>query len=405
MSSRAIIWLLFFCAGLLCWGVALGAPIASELVRDSLAAPYLWNFSGTQVLINWTPSGTSTSTTLSVAHRKPSTTLARYQNGSGRIVQDDGTYVRQYESRYRVVLVDRRPPTPTPTTLFRLLSRSHRMVLAGTDKVCGRKAFVVLIIPRVPGNPWRKCWIDYYTKLTLKNEQYGSEWPNGQPQSFMFWSSISFQPVTEQAVKLPTIAGAKLVPCPHGQPVVSLGQVQKLLGFRVLMPANPPPGYVYDGASVVQVGTSRAVHLRFTNGLNAVSVFQSSGPIQPQALAQVNTQILIWRQGSVNIALVGNIDKGMLDMLRRQIGDRAEREMLAEVSRMTGDTIDYVARLRDRGYGFRSIAIALLAARTSGQDASALLRLNSYGFSWEELSQRYSFQLREIQQKIRDVSD
>ncbi len=404
--TRVITWSVSLCLWLLSWGVAYGgSPTAFELVRDSLSAPYFWDFSGTQVIVAWNPSGSSSSNTVKVAHRKSGVTLVRYLNGNGRVVQDDGKYIRQYEPGYKMLLVDHRPPMPKPSTLFRLLVRSHRMVLAGTDRVCGRKAYVVLIIPRVPGNPWRKCWIDYYTKYTLKNEQYGPDWPKAQPQSFMFWSSISFKRVSAAAVRLDVPKGTRVVTKPAGQLVVSLDQAQRMVGFRVLMPANPPPGYVYDGATVVQVGSARAVHLRFTNGLNAISLFQSAGPMQAGALASGFSQAITWRQGRINIALVGNVSRSELAAIQRQIGAGAERDGISEVVRLTGASRDEVSRLRDYGYGFSDIAVALMACRHPYQDPAVVLRLHSYGFSWEELSQRYNFDLQSIRRRLSALPD
>jgi hypothetical protein len=274
------------------------------------------------------------------------------------------------------------------------------MTLVGTDMVCGRKAYVVLIIPKVKGNPWRKCWIDMYTKYTLKNEQYGPDWPKGRPQSFMFWSSIRFKPVSVRDVKIDAPANVQVVMCPRGKTMVTLDQARRMLGFRILMPMNAPPGYVYDGAETVQLGDWKAIHVRFTNGLNAVSMFESAEPMRLPTQSQGTSNMLSWKEEGTYITLLGNINRSDLEAIKRHIGRDEERQMLAEIIHKTGVTQEVVMRLRNRGFGYQNIGIALIAAKQSGEDPLSLLKSNSAGYSWEELSQRHRFQLQSILKKL-----
>lgn len=403
MVHRIQVWTVTSFLLILLTSAAWAAPSANSLVKDSLIAPQHWDYSGTQVIISWNVSEKSTSNTLRVFHRKNGGNLVIYPGLNHRAVLDDGRQILQYEPRKNLLLVDKRPPVLNLDSEYRLMARNHRMIPGGTDRICGRTAYVISIVPKAPGNPWRKCWIDSYTHITLKTEQYGPEWPKGEPLNFRFWSSISINPISKKAVQLPIKGIPRKVQIPKRPSVQTIKGLQRILHFKPLLPTDPLAGYVFDGGDTLLMGNAKVLHLRFTNGLNAVSLFESASPFRVRSLAEGDAEVLVWYEDGIHFALVGSVKKANLHTLRHRINRESETRQIREIVALTKNNPSLIMRLHEKGYGLRDIALAILAAQPRRKDPSILLRLYAKGYSWEDLSSRYHFPLAGLRNKISHI--
>lgn len=196
-----------------------------------------------------------------------------------------------------------------------ILARNFSAKLVGMETVAGRPAYRIRIDR--PGNPSvivRQFWIDKRTYLELKSERYdggalsGSttltrvnfspEYPPG---------SFSFQP---PANLTPKVAGG-------GAFRGSLAQAQKQVGFAAVLPTTVPSGFALLGHSVAvsNRGGTPALWLRYTNGIDAFSLFQrkaAAASVAPQARGPVRQ----WAHKGFQFTLVGHLTPQQADLIR-----------------------------------------------------------------------------------------
>ncbi|HEY3284813.1 MAG TPA: sigma-E factor regulatory protein RseB domain-containing protein [Armatimonadota bacterium] len=134
-----------------------------------------------------------------------------------------------------------------------LLLRNYRLKREGTGQVAGRKATVLSISPRRPGNPSQTLWIDDDTGIVLRNQLRNCF---GAMVSDTAFVKLDLNP--GPANKLP-------FPDPPKRPEP---------GFLLLRPTYVPTGYQYVATEGIEIRGQQAAHLMYTDGLNTISLFQ-----------------------------------------------------------------------------------------------------------------------------------
>ena len=97
--------------------------------------------------------------------------------------------------------------------------------------------------------------------------------------------------------------------------------------FKVIIPGYVPKGYVLSGTTVMQICHERVVHLKYTNGINTISLFErvelKTPDTPPDAvkrpISYPSTQVVNWRQNGVVFTLMGDVSHSEL----RKIADSA----------------------------------------------------------------------------------
>ena len=193
--------------------------------------------------------------------------------------------------------------------------RSGRLLVqqVGQGIVAGHACVIVQVIARstVPV-PFQKFWIDPANGAQLRNEQYDAQ---GQLLSASYYTQITYNPVFDNSTfRLPS-SGGKVVMNGFAPPTLTLDQVRAQAGFPVQVPGVLPDGFRYQGGSVSKRQNNQVVELRFFNGANALSVFEtpdtlpggSSKPMHPRR------GVLFGRQNGLKVVIIANLGNAELD--------------------------------------------------------------------------------------------
>ena len=195
--------------------------------------------------------------------------------------------------------------------------------LVGRDKIAGRDAYVIEVRPHFRERAtMRKFWVDTEKWIKLKSEEIS---PEGTVLSTSYYTKIEF-------VKSIPDSKFRFQP-PSGVTVekeadegyfrrISIEEARKSAGFRLLEPTYLPKGFKLTGATVVPFRSGKIISFRYTDGVNALSIFQTTGDkLSPKFLEHLRhgptrsgSEVYSWQVGKVNLTIVSRIS---LDEVRK----------------------------------------------------------------------------------------
>ncbi len=246
---------------------ALAAMSAREIVERAYASEKNATFQGvmlTSVLVN----GKLVSAKVKV-YRSRGKTRMEYLTGpaAGTVIIENNnsvTTIPAKETPQRTCLQYR------ASNYLDQLLENYTPKLAGSQSIASRNCYVIKLEPRFSGNPASKIWVDKGNYVILKIDRYAS---NGKLVSLSQYANIDFSAKPPDFLfRAPTNAG-KL------SARKSLEDVHKEVGFTPLKPKYIPKGYSFEGyyTKAMPCGLS-FVALKYVNGLNTISVFESKCP-------------------------------------------------------------------------------------------------------------------------------
>jgi outer membrane lipoprotein-sorting protein len=190
-----------------------------------------------------------------------------------------------------------------------LALKNYKIINAGKEKIVGRSAYVIKLMPKKPGNPSQTIWIDDTYYLVLKSELRNS---SGIAVSTSVFKSITFEPkdITDAAFMIPTDVKPPNNPVPD-------------LGFKVVKPKYIPKGYSFVQTSTVPIGKLYAAHLMYTNGINTISIFErkrdpKGGGDWKSGLGDV-AKVVRFDYGQITFTIIGDIDKRELQKIANSL--------------------------------------------------------------------------------------
>jgi negative regulator of sigma E activity len=195
--------------------------------------------------------------------------------------------------------------------------------LVGKDKIAGRSAYVLSVKPRHHHHGARKFWVDADKWIKLRTEDIA---PGGTVASMSYYTKIEFvNSIPDEKFKLEPPEGYRVereAGSPHNMP---LEKAKQLAGFHVLEPSYLPPGFKIAGASVVPFRGGKIIGIRYTDGVNTLSLFQARGEtLNPRFLkrlhegpVQPRRGVYSWRKGDLNFTIISRIS---MDDIRRVAG-------------------------------------------------------------------------------------
>lgn len=244
-------------------------PSATDILKKSLHAATVPSFTGRLSTTVYGGNGGPMSAAVKVYQHGPKSRM-EYISGpsAGRTVLDDGGHVIWLKSSNKTAYVCE---TPNPPAQLDLMLRNYSPVLSGSARIAGRDCYVIKLAPRSKCDPSKRLWVDKQSMVTMKTEKCSSE---GELECTTVYSSIDYTARPDASVfSIPrgwkTI---KLAECPDSN---SLGVVCKAVGFTPRKPGYVPKGYTFDDyylRNSTKVPTFAG--LRYTNGLNTISVFE-----------------------------------------------------------------------------------------------------------------------------------
>ncbi len=249
-----------------------------------------------------------------VYHQKPDTTRTEYIAPPAMA----GTVILQIGAeRWRRDPRDghwwRMTPAPEARGLD-LLRRNYDLRVAPAPPVANRPCHLLLLTPRHAGNPSKRMWVDQATGVVLRTELL-----NWHQQSI---SSSAFREI--EVDPAPSARPDLLHPPARAGGEAGLAA----LAFAPVYPRYLPAGYVFSGTDLVNLGPHRGAHLRYSDGLNSISLFQAPaqafGDMQPFESEQWwFAQVLTWRRGDLAYAVVGDINPAELRKMADSMGAAA----------------------------------------------------------------------------------
>lgn len=255
---------------LLIVGASSAAPDATDILKKSYAAESRNTFSG-QLKTTIHGSAGCASATVNV-FRSDGRSRLEYVTGplAGTAIVDDGVFVIRLDPSAELAHISRTPKAPERLDL---LLANYRPILIGSDRIANRNCYELRLEPRYAGNPSKKLWIDKESLVVLKTERYGSD---GKIVMSTEYTRIDYS----------ARPSSSIFAIPHGwkssrpalEPNASPDAVRKAVGFTPVKPGYVPKGYSFDGYYICSAcGVTCTAGLRYTNGLNTLSIFEGRG--------------------------------------------------------------------------------------------------------------------------------
>lgn len=316
-------------------GVRAGSPAVEQALERALAADATQTYRGTMLLFTWA-TGTGEATVVTVNHRAPGQSRLEYLNPRREpylVVVDDGVHHWEYHPGGRTASVEASPEIPeVGSGSLDLLRHNYNLQDGGQGDLAGRATDIVELVARGCRLPNQRLWIDRQTGVVLRTEQYRAD---GSLSSLSVFTS--FEPVKslpDDLFRLRVPEGVR-VRSDFG-PAAPLRDLSATSGIAVRLPAGLPTGFVYAGATISQEDEGRIVHLRFTDGLGVISLFErearpfaryrlsGSKPVELKAgrgwlSEECGSYVLNWTSGGINFTLIGELPAETLTRLANSV--------------------------------------------------------------------------------------
>jgi len=200
-----------------------------------------------------------------------------------------------------------------PEVLRRVRSGGLVVSWVGRDAVAGHTCGVVRVAARGGGPvPWRRFWIDPTNGAQLRIEQYDAQ---GGLRSASYYTQVAYNPTFARGTFSLPHTGSRVVTSGFEAPRLTLDQARAQAGFPVAVPSYLPAGFRFQAASVSSARGRRVAELRFFNGANTLSVFetpdaQGGGPGRTK---HPRHGVLFGRQPGRKVVVIGNLGNEELD--------------------------------------------------------------------------------------------
>lgn len=238
----------------------------------------------------------------------------------GRVIVSDGNTEWEYRPVARLVHQRKMRPLSEVQRLkleqLDLVKGSLKLSYVGTAHVVGRPCDVVSIRPEGERVVRKQVWIDEKTHIELRWERYDSA---GRLTTRWSVTDIDYAPTIP--------AGSFSFAPPHNAKVwripaaerMSLSEAERRIGFKALLPSYLPPGYAFHESDVgiTQRGGRTALWLRYLNGVDSFSIFQSQrlkGRPAPVPGASY------WEKDGFSFLLVGRLSETERQKVRNSVG-------------------------------------------------------------------------------------
>lgn len=301
-------------------------PAAGWLLQRAHQAAGHVPFSGRQMTLMW-HRGETTATLTQEDHGgdgqlRIETLLPARERG--RLVVYDGRERWQYEPSRHAIYHSSAPAAVEPgPPVDELLKQYAARVSRRPERVAGRRAWRVALTPRHAGKVARRIWIDAGTGLLLRYERTTSR---GRLLSASHFLRVRLGEPPARLFQRPGPPGARIVETQPSPAPLSLAAARARFG--VPLPAGLPAGYRFADATLLRERLHPVAHLRYRDGLSAVSLYVARRGALPYDVRRGRTMalrlgagrlqsvrhfyVLSWRGPRADFALVGDLSPALL---------------------------------------------------------------------------------------------
>lgn len=208
-----------------------------------------------------------------------------------------------------------------------LLLVNYRVSLVGSDRLMSRPVWILELTPTLQGKPVERLWVDRETHLVLeaRHEQpsvkggYGFSFTRFEPNAAI---SPALFPVSSPESDLEVAVPATQV------------DLASQFGSRAGRYASLPGGYTLQSLALFEVQGQSIRHLRYTDGLQPLSLFETKAPIQVREGVQLPRDVRVtatglglggtdaihhWKKGRRYFTLVGDLPDDLAAQIRTQL--------------------------------------------------------------------------------------
>lgn len=187
-----------------------------------------------------------------------------------------------------------------------------RMTLAPGTDVAGRPTTLLTLKDR-EGNSLQRLWVDRETALPLRRELVG---PLGDVVGRFEFTRVNFRPRIDPADFEWQRRGATVLNLRD-----LLRRAARQAGVR---PYRLPPDGAFrlEAVRVIRLPEGAGLAQTYFGPAGRVTLFQVPGPVDPerlQRLAGAGLNVHVWTEGTATLALVGDVDAGVLRRLAERV--------------------------------------------------------------------------------------
>lgn len=244
----------------------------------------------------------------------------------GEVLIDDG--IRRFHhipslKRVRILHSDQPQMLRRRQDLLQRLRRQEILLtVKGIEPVAGRRA--ILLEARTPqGTPVRRWWIDREYGVILRIEELT---PRGEVRLRSEYVRLILPasiPPERFVPRFPAQAKKQDI-LPPSQIFASVREAQLLVPFTIRQPQELPKGFRLVEVRVRMVGMRPLVSLHYTDESSSLVVFQTRLPLRAngpllKSLAPLAARVEAWRDGDVNVILVGDAPAEVFEQMRKAL--------------------------------------------------------------------------------------
>lgn len=247
----------------------------------------------------------------------------------GEVMVDDGQVLSHYIPRARLL---KQRPSMLNALRRRVMQTGTALKqgrlsveVADTDRIAGRDAVVIEVKPirHRPGF-WSRYWVDTDKWVKLKTEDIA---PDGKVVSTFYYTRIDFRnSIPGSKFRLDPPDGVKVEKDAMAS-LVSVKKAQKMVDFNILEPSYLPPSFKTVGATVRPFRGAQMVAIRYTDGVNCFSLFQTPGRTLTPGFRKrlhggpvhAGGGVYSWKVGDLNLSIVGQIPPDQMERIAASV--------------------------------------------------------------------------------------
>lgn len=302
-----------------------------ETVKNSFFPPK-YNYSGKKSIINWAENSTH-AFIVEVKYSKDN--RYRYcflapKHISGKTIINDGVWEITYEPARKHIMKKKlkNQDHEEIINIFNTLCKNYNFKFINTAKLIGRVCYPVQFISKRDNQIYREIYIDREKNLILQDKWYENgklvieshfieiEFPDNFPENTFTINPAEY------------VTGSKEKYNIFDEPLSDINRIKEIVNFKPVIPPDMPSGFIFENANIIKYKNSKILHLKYTDGLNTVSLFESNMAFELPYSMKINrksdmdfpsvpcpgiNQVYHSKVYNTNFIIMGNINKKSLN--------------------------------------------------------------------------------------------
>ena len=251
-----------------------GEISVEEIVRNSYFQPAV-NYEGSKTVVSMSGSGLH-AVEMDIIHAGNGKCRYIFNAPAGMlgcVIVDDGDSEWQYDSLENTA-VRRKSALRSENrnkVIFETLENNYRFEYKGGADVCGRRCDIVDVVSKTDDGNYRRMWVDNKNGLILKNKYY----TGGLLVMYSHFNEIEYPGKLDDGNFMPPGNETTTIVERPAEEYYDMGELCSKLKTRVYLPAEVSGGYVFESGSRLHDKNGGVVHIKYTDGMNVISLFES----------------------------------------------------------------------------------------------------------------------------------